>query len=113
MSVLSPLVEKLGLVLPSLNGPHSGCPNVPQPCLSLARVKMSVQPMGLPGYPRASAIGLGMAIVSGVTMNGSPVVMMGSWPESMSRWFTTPPQLLAAGDQIAGLGPSVLSSQLV
>ena len=34
---------------------------------------MSDHPTGFVGYPSASAIGLGMAMTSGVTRNGSPV----------------------------------------
>src|SRR4026209_2486953 len=74
---------------------------------------MSVQPMGLPGYPTASAIGLGMAMTSGVTMNGCPVPTIAGWLVSERRWLTMPPHDVAAGDQITGLGPSVASFQFV
>src|SRR3954447_15960709 len=113
MSALRPLVEKFGFVLPSLNGPNSGCPSAPQPCASFASVRMSDQPTGFSGYPSASAIGFGIAMTSGVTMNGSPDVTIGSCPLSVRRWLTTWPHELAAGDHTTGLGPSVDSSQSV
>lgn len=58
-------------------------------------------------------MGLGIAIVRGVTMNGSPALTMGCWPALVSRELTMVPQLLAAGVQITGRGPSVDSSQLL
>src|SRR6266542_2442996 len=65
MVAFSPEVEKLGLVLPSRNGPHSGWPNLAQPVPDRARSSISVQPSFLPGQPSASAIGRGMAMTSG------------------------------------------------
>src|SRR5438445_6263577 len=61
----------------------------------------------------ASAIGLGMAIVSGVTMNGSPVPTIGCCPAFARRELTIVPQLLAAGVQMTGRCPSVASFQFV
>ena len=56
------------------------------------------------------AIGAGIAITSGVTMNdtGSSGAI-GASPASASRWFKIAPQLDAAGDQITGRGPSTAS----
>src|SRR4051794_30428799 len=113
MRALSPLVEKFGLVLPNLNGPNSGCPTDPQPCGSLARLRMSDQPIGLAGYPSASARGFGMAITSGVTMNGSPPLTIAPCPASMRFWLTTAPHDDAAGDHTTGRGPLIFSSQFV
>ncbi len=43
-------------------------------------------------------------------MNGFDGSVIGAWPASISRWFTTAPQALAAGDQITGCGPFVSGS---
>src|SRR5687767_7633301 len=93
-----PLVEKLGLVLPSLKAPHSGWPLLAQPSGLCARARRSPKPMGVAGYPRASAIGLGMAITSGVTMNGlASAGAIGASPRSVSRWLRMAPHDAAAG----------------
>src|SRR5256885_16409129 len=72
MVALSALVEKLGLVFPSRNGPHSGCPYAPHPSGLRARARMSAYPSGVFGYPSVSAIGFGMAMTSGVSWSGVP-----------------------------------------
>src|SRR5437868_14765182 len=101
MVALRALVEKLGLVLPSLNGPHSGWPWLAQPFGSRASARMSAQPIGVAGYPRASAIGRGMAITSGVSWIGfASEGASGGWPWSVRRWLTIAPHDDAAGDQI-------------
>ena len=110
MRAVSPLVEKLGLVLPRRNGPHSGCPYSAHPASLVDSSKMSRQPIGSSGHPRASAIGSGMAMTSGVSMNGVPSPAMGSSPCWASRWSTMAPQPLKAGDQMTGRGPSASSS---
>src|SRR3989442_8739108 len=105
------LVEKLGLVFPSLNGPHSGWPWLAQPFGSRASASTSAHPIGVVGHPKASAMGRGMAITSGVSWKGlASLGAMGGWPWSARRWLTTAPHDDAAGDQITGLGPLVASS---
>ena len=66
---------------------------------------MSEKPSDFDGYPSASAMGLGIAITSGVSMNRVEGSVMGASPLSISRWLTTAPHALAAGDQITGCGP--------
>src|SRR5437870_4039839 len=67
--------------------------------------------MDVVGQPRASAIGLGMAITRGVSCRDLALAgTMGRWPLSARRWLTTAPHELAAGDQITGRGPLVASS---
>src|SRR5687768_7555671 len=106
-----PLVEKLGLVLPSLNAPHSGWPLLAHPSLLRASASRSANPIGVSGQPSASAIGRGMAITSGVTMNGlASGSVMARPPLAVRRWFTTAPHERAAGDQITGRGPFAASS---
>ena len=51
-------------------------------------------------------MGSGMAMTSGVCMNGSASPTIGSWPSSARRWLRIAPQVEAAGDQITGRGPS-------
>ena len=58
-----------------------------------------------PGQPSASAIGLGMAMTSGVIMNGVPLLAIAGSPWSASRWSRIAPQALDAGDQMTGAGP--------
>ena len=41
---------------------------------------MSLHPSALSGHPRASAMGLGMAMTSGVFMNGVPWLAIAGWP---------------------------------
>ena len=66
-------------------------------------------PSGVCGYPRASAIGRGIAITSGVSMNDLPgVVTYAALPPSARRWSSTAPQVLADGDQMTGRGPFTL-----
>src|SRR4051812_12467902 len=68
---------------------------------------MSLQPIGVAGHPSAWAIGLGIAIASGVTCIGlASVGAIAGWPWSARRWLTTPPQDDAAGDQTTGRVPS-------
>src|SRR5688572_5979719 len=67
--------------------------------------------MGVSGHPRAWAMGRGMAITSGVSMNDlAPAGATALSPLLASCWFTTAPQELAAGDQMTGFGPSAASS---
>ncbi len=70
---------------------------------------MSLQPSALFGQPRASAMGWGMAITSGVFMNGVPVLAMAGCPLAASCWSSTAPHALEAGVQMTGAGllPSV------
>src|ERR1700730_7364614 len=105
MVAFSALVEKLGLVLPSRNGPHSGCPYAPQPSGLRARLKMSEYPSGVFGYPSASAIGFGIAMTSGVSWSGVPAGAIAFLPASARRLFTTRPHAPEAGDHAAGRGP--------
>src|SRR5215212_4598081 len=72
---------------------------------------MSLHPTGVSGYPRASAMGSGMAMTSGVSMNGSLSGAMAEPPSSVRRWFNTAPHALEAGDHTTGRGPSTSSSQ--
>ena len=52
-----------------------------------------------------------MAMTSGVSMNGvGSSGAIGGSPSSASRWLKIVPQLLDAGDQITGRGPSTASS---
>ena len=69
----SPEVEMFGLVFPSRNLPHSGCPTDAHPSGSLAIVRMSDQPSCLRGQPSAVAIGSGIARTSGVEVIDSAV----------------------------------------
>ncbi len=55
-------------------------------------------------------MGRGMAMTSGVFMNGVPWPAMAGSPWSASRWSRMAPQPLAAGDQMTGRGPSADSS---
>ena len=89
MVALSALVEKLGLVFPSRNGPHSGCPYAPHPSGLRAKARMSEYPSGVFGYPSASAIGFGIAMTSGVSCRGVPAGAIAFFPASARRWFTT------------------------
>src|SRR5215217_5719738 len=99
------LVEKLGLVLPSRNGPHSGWPLPPQPAGSWASLRMSAYPIGVFGQPSDSAMGRGMAMTSGVRMNGRDAGAWAGCPATDRRWLSMAPQALDAGDQITGLVP--------
>ena len=67
---------------------------------------MSAHPIGLAGQPRASAIGLGMAMTSGVCMNDRPA----GASVRPTFWLTMAAQPLAAGDQMTGAGPFVPGS---
>ncbi len=69
---------------------------------------MSCQPIGLSGHPSASAIGRGIAMVSGDCIRlGSDAGIRSerSTPTRWTRRIST--QLVAAGDQTSGRGPSV------
>src|SRR5258705_423254 len=59
--------------------------------------------------PRWSALYKLLRNVRGVTMKGSPLPTMGCCPAFVRRASTIVPQLLAAGVQITGRGPSVAS----
>ncbi len=108
----SPEVEKLGLVLPNLKAPY-GLPKRPQPFGSCASERTSDQPSGVSGQPRVSAIGLGMAMTSGVRAiegRAAPPTRSGA-SRAVVRWRSRPVQELAAGDHTSGRGPSTRSSQ--
>src|SRR5262249_6790774 len=112
MVAFNPEVEKFGLVLPSLNRPHSGCPRLAQPLGSRARVRMSDQPSALPGQPSAWAIGCGMAITSG----GCATDGRSAGTRSALAWLwwgcpTSTAEDRAAGLHTSGRGPSTRSSQ--
>src|SRR5690606_21431931 len=112
MSAESPEVEKFGLVLPRRNGPHSGCPRSAQPPSERASSRIRDQPISASGQPSARAIGSGMAITRGVSMNGvGSSGAIGGRPSSSSRWLRIVPQELDAGDQTTGAGPCRDSSQ--
>jgi hypothetical protein len=66
ISASSPGVDRLGSVLPSLKGPHSGWPSAPQPSALVTAPSSLRKLSGARGQPRASAIGLGMAMTMGV-----------------------------------------------
>src|SRR5256885_8333203 len=103
-----------GFVLPSRNFPHSGWPYFAQPAGSVASVARSFQPIGLAGQPSASAIGFGMATVSGeVAIDcGSPSgTIDAESPFALTRRRVTQP--LAAGVHTSGRGPSGASFQPV
>src|SRR3954452_20846627 len=108
MVSLSALVDRCGFVLPSRNGPHSGCPLLVHPLGSPASASRSLKPIGVFGHPSACAIGRGMAIVSGVRMNDLGFVgAIGGWPFDARASLRTPPHALATGVQMTGLGRSV------
>src|SRR5207244_2217192 len=93
------------------NGPHSGWPWLAHPFGSRARARTSAQPIGVAGQPRASAMGRGMAITSGVSWMGLAALgASAGCPWSVRRSLTTAPQDDAAGDQITGRGPLAGSS---
>src|SRR2546429_8901444 len=108
MVALSALVEKLGFVFPSRNGPHSGCPYAPHPSGLRARARMSEYPSGVFGYPSVSAIGFGMAMTSGVSWSGVPAGAIGFFPPSARRWVTTRPHPLDARGPTPAPGPLAL-----
>src|SRR6476659_4988491 len=54
-----------------------------------------------------------MAIVSGVNMNGLAECTIAGLPWSARRWLRIAPHDVAAGDQMTGRGPSLLSSHEV
>src|SRR5436305_1865616 len=71
--------------------------------------------MGICGYPRASAMGLGMAITSGVSWrdlgtSGPDTATMGGWPATRRCSSRIAPHALEAGDQTVGRGPLAASS---
>src|SRR5262245_8450832 len=112
MVAFRPEVEKLGLVLPSLNAPHSACPRAPQPFGLRASASRSPQPSWAFGQPRASAIGLGMAITSGVwAIDGRSLGIGSARSLAAVRCRTSTVHEDEAGDQTSGRGPSA-SSQL-
>src|SRR6266498_3772349 len=112
MVAFSPEVEKLGLLLPSRNGPHSGWPNLAQPVPDRARSSISVQPSFLPGQPSASAIGRGMAMTSGeaAIFGTSGGTSLGRSEPTVRCWRrATQPE--EAGVHTSGRGPSADSCQ--
>ena len=112
MVAANPDVETVGLVLPRVNLPHSGCPLVAQPWGSRARVNTSDQPIGASGQPSALAIGSGIASTSGVdatARGGAAGTMFGrSFVVRSLRSRLT--QVDAAGVQTSGAGPFSTSS---
>src|SRR5256886_8413267 len=108
MLALIALVEKLGLVFPSRNGPHSGCPYAPHPSGLRARARMSEYPSGVFGYPSVSAIGFGMAMTSGVSWSGVPAGGIALFSASAPRRVPTWPPPLAARDPTTRPGPLAL-----
>jgi len=108
-----PEVDRLGLVLPSRNSPHSGWPYFFQPSGSVASAARSDQPIAFLGQPSASAMGRGIAMVSGEVMIG------GNSPSGTGEGLSSAPvrsrsmagQTLAAGLHTSGRLPSVRSSQ--
>src|ERR1051325_2792788 len=107
MVAFRPEVEKFGLVLPIRNGPHSGWPLDAQPLGSRDSLRMSPQPIGVFGQPRACAIGRGIAMTSGAT--AIPGVDAGTsevLPPCAMRWRSRPTQVDEAGDQTSGCGPA-------
>src|ERR687885_2925776 len=61
--------------------------------------------MGVLGQPSASAIGRGMAMTRGVSMNGLAAGAMAAWPFWRSFSFRMAAHELAAGDHTTGCGP--------
>src|SRR5438309_5407700 len=61
--------------------------------------------MGVFGHPRACAMGFGMAITSGVSMNGCDGGAMSACPVPRRFWFRIAAQALDAGDHTTGRGP--------
>src|SRR5438105_1431337 len=55
-------------------------------------------------------MGRGMAMTSGVSMNGWDLGAIGGCPASDRFWFRMAPHELAAGDQTTGRGPFVPGS---
>src|SRR3954451_2637476 len=105
MVAFSPAVEMFGFVLPSRNLPHSGWPYFAQPAGSVASVARSFQPIGFAGQPSASAIGFGIATVSGefAIACGSPsgtIDRASRFALPRGRWT----QALAAGFQSSADG---------
>ena len=101
---LSPLVEKLGFVLPSRNGPHSGWPYAAHPSGSLASSRMSAKPIGVCRV--AERLGHRLGHGDHERREHERLAAGGDrrLPWSASRWFTMAPHALAAGDQITGCG---------
>src|SRR5205085_704736 len=61
--------------------------------------------MGFDGQPSAVAIGRGMAMTSGVSMNGLAAGAIAGWPASRRFWLRMAAHALDAGDQTTGRGP--------
>src|SRR3954469_17155130 len=113
MGAFSPAVGMFGFVLRGRHLPHSRGPYFAQPAGSVASVARSFQPIGFAGQPSASAIGFGIATVSGefAIDCGSPSgTIVPVSPFALTRSRLTQP--LAAGVQTSGRGPSVASFQL-
>ena len=100
-------MENCGLVLPSLNAPHSAWPLPPQPFGSRASESTSAQPSGLSGQPSASAIGFGMAMTSGVcAIDGVSAGTRSPLSWAAVRCCSSTDQDRDAGVQTSGRGPS-------
>ena len=84
-----------------------------QPFGSWASLSTSPQPRAFLGHPNATAIGLGIAMTSGVVaMDGGLTDPMRSGLSATEVFCRSRPvQELAAGDQTSGRGPSTDSSQ--
>src|SRR5207253_10538812 len=89
-----------GSVWPQLKRPHSGWPYLPQPCGSLIRASISLQPIGLFGQPSASAIGFHIEMTTGVSTSGLADLAMLALPLSC---LSTSSHVEADGDQIVTL----------
>src|SRR5258708_5773586 len=106
MVSLRALVDRWGLVLPSRNWPHSGCPLLAHPFGSWESARRSLNPIGACGQPSASAMGRGMAMVSGVLWSDlASSGAIAGWLLACRASLRTPPHALPAGDQITGWGP--------
>src|SRR3954462_14864132 len=74
---------------------------------------MSPQPIGLLGQPSTCAIGLGMAIVSGVRAidGGLPSPTRAGWSLVVASYRSSVAQPVDAGLHTSGRGPSTASFQ--
>ncbi len=89
---------------PSLNAPHSGWPNAPQPALSALTLSRSDHPSDFCGQPSASAIGFQSAITTGERTTGSPGGQIGAvCPATPSQfWLSSATYAPEAGLKTAG-----------
>src|SRR5687767_2005946 len=109
MVALSPEVEYSGLVLPSLKSPQADSPRLFAPQKSLAFLDQSASSLQLnpfSGHSSTSAIGRGMATVSGLVTIGSACFgkrpRVSSFALARANDSHAPP----AGDHTSGGGPS-------